>query len=291
VLAAGLDWGDDRLVSALQQLRKMFLMPATGKDGSTLALGQNTQALVREVYSGSEAYRRVERNVKSIAGKLKTSVSENKLVENILRQARFLSHKHNHEEAENILLEAVVSYPGRSDIHANLAWTQRRKMDFASARMNFQRAHDLGNCNADAYWHWSEMEALNNVWGASATAAEQGLKKFPHDQGLLFRHGYALHRLGKELLAEGDEDSGRKLALRADRQLRQALKGGDDIDRNYTLTYQIYRALVLNHESLNDTASLAATFTEWSRTCPEDEVCRSEMKRIRLKYPKLPPIT
>ena len=285
VLAAGLDWGDDRLVSALQQLRNMFLMPATGKDGLTLALGQNTQALVREVYSGSEAYRRVERNVKSIAGKLKTSVSENKLVEKILRQARFLSHKHNHEEAERILLEAISSFPGRSDIHATLAWTQRRKKDFASARMNFQRAHDLGNCNADAYWHWSEMEASNNEWGASANAAEQGLKRFSHDQGLLFRNGYALHRLGKELLAEGDEDSGRKLALRADRQLRQALKGGDDIDRNYTLSYQIYRALVLNHEGLNDMASLAATFAEWSRACPEDEVCKSEMKRIRQKYP------
>ena len=291
VLAAGLDWGDDRLVSALQQLRKMFLMPATGKDGSTLALGQNTQALVREVYSGSEAYRRVERNVKSIAGKLRTSVSENKLVEQTLRQARFLSHKHNHEEAERIILEAIASFPGRSDIHANLAWSQRRKKDFASARMNFQRAHDLGNCNADAYWHWSEMEALNNEWGASATAAEQGLKRFPHDQGLLFRNGYALHRLGKELLAEGDEDSGRKLALRADRQLRQALKGEDDIDRNYTLTHQIYRALVLNHEGLNDMASLTATFAEWSRACPEDEVCKSEMKRIRQKYPSFSAIT
>jgi tetratricopeptide (TPR) repeat protein len=291
VLAAGLDWGDDRLVSALQQLRNMFLMPATGKDGSTLALGQNTQALVREVYSGSEAYRRVERNVKSIAGKLKTSVSENRLVENILRQTRFLSHKHDYDEAESILLESITNFPGRSDIHANLAWTQRRKKDFASARMNFQRAHDLGNCNADAYWHWSEMEALNNEWGASATAAEQGLKRFPHDQGLLFRHGYALHRLGKELLTEDDEDSGRKLALRADRQLRQALKGGDDIDRNYTLTNQIYRALVLNHESLNDIASLAVTFNEWSRAYPEDEVCRSEMKRIRQKYPNFPSIT
>lgn len=290
VLAAGLDWGDDRLASALQQLRKMFLMPTKGKDGATLALGQNTQALVREVYSGSEAYRRVERNVKSIVGKLKTSASENNTVEIVLRQARFLSHKHNHEEAESILLEAVTSFPGRSDIHANLAWTQRRKKDFASARMNFQRAHDLGNFNSDAYWHWSEMEASNQEWGASAIAAEQGLKKFPHDQGLLFRQGYALHRQGKELLTEGDEDSGKKLAIKADRQLRQALKGGDDVNRNYTLIYQIYRAIVLNLEGLDDVASLASIFGEWSRSCPEDDTCRSEMKRLRARYPSLPAI-
>lgn len=290
VLAAGLDWGDDRLTSALQQLRKMFLMPTKGKDGATLALGQNTQALVREVYSGSEAYRRVERNVKSIGGKLKISVSENLSVDNILRQARFLSHKHDHDAAELILLEAVTNFPARSDIHANLAWTQRRKKDFASARMNFQRAHDLGDCNADAYWHWSEMEASNQEWGASASAAAQGLTKFPYDQGLLFRKGYALHRQGRELVAEGDEDNGKKLAVKADHQLRQALKGGDDSGRNYTLIYQIYRALVLNLEALQNLESLALVLGEWSRACPEDDTCRSEMKRLRSKFLSLPVI-
>lgn len=288
VLAKGLNWGDDRLASALQQLRKMFLMPTKSKDGSTLALGQNTQLLVREVYSGTEAYRRVERNVKSIAGSLKASTPENKTVASILKQARILSHKHDHVQAESILLEAVTKFPGRSDIHANLAWTQRRKKDYASARMNFQRAHELGTCNADAYWHWSEMEALNQEWGASAFAAEQGLKNFPHDQGLLFRHGYALHRQGKELIGEGDKDEGAKLSIKADRQLRLALQQGSDAGRNYSLAYQIYRAIVLNYEALDDAESLRRMVTEWAQMHPEDDTCRTELQRLRSKYPSLP---
>lgn len=286
-LAGGLDWGDDRLASALQQLRKMFLMPTKGKDGSTLALAQNTQALVREVYSGSEAYRRVERNIKSIVGNLKTSASEDKSVESILKHCRFLSHKQDHEEAERILLEAVDNFPGRSDIHANLAWTQRKRKDYASARMNFQRAHELGKCNADAYWHWSEMEASNQEWGASATASENGIKKYPYDQGLLFRHGYALHRQGRELTVEGECESGYRLSLKADRILRQALERGDDARRNYTLIYQIYRAIVLNLESLEDVESLGGALNEWSSVCPEDDICRSETMRLRAKFPQL----
>jgi len=285
LLTAGLDWGDERLASALQQLRNMFLMPMKQKDGSTLALGQNTQSLVREVFSGTEAFRRVERNIKSVAGELKTSHAESKSVESILKQARYLSHTQDHREAENILIQALSDFPGRSDIHATLAWIQRRSKDYASARMNFQRAHVLGNCNADAYWHWSEMEAFNQEWGSSSQAAEYGLEKYTHDQGLLFRHGYALHRQGRELIIEGDDEGGRRLALKADRQLRQALGRGDDVDRNYTLIFQIYRAIVLNLEALGDLKSLSMILSEWSKRCPEDDVCKSEMQRLHGRFP------
>jgi hypothetical protein len=78
-----------------------------------------------------------------------------------------------------------------------------------------------------------------------------------------------------------------KLATKADRILRQALKRGDDETRNYTLIYQIYRAIVLNLEGLEDMVSLRRILDEWSSAYPEDDTCRSETMRLRAKFPSL----
>ena len=176
-----------------------------GKKGFTL--GQNTQLLVRDVFSDTEAYRRMERSIKAAAGKLRTSSSEDQRVGTIIKQVRYLAHSQP-EEAERIVETAIEQYPARSDLYATLAWVQRKSDNFASARVNFKRSHDLGACNADAYWHWSAMEASLKEWNASAQAAELGIAKCPDDQGLLFRLGYALQRQGKELILEDESDAG-----------------------------------------------------------------------------------
>jgi hypothetical protein len=287
VLCRGLDWREDRLLTAMQQLRKMFLMPSQKVSGSAqvLALNQNTQLLVKDVFSETEAYRRTERMIKAATGALKTKRSEDQRVDAILRSARFLAHQWRADEAEAEVQAATDQFPGRPDLYATLAWIQKKRKDFASARMNFRRAHELGCNNPDAYWHWSEMEAANKEWNASAQAAELGVQKFKQDQGLLFRLGYAFHRQGRELILEGDLDQGAKCCRQAQELLERALHRHDAEVRNYSLLNQIYRAMALNLEALDDSALLPSLFARWKKECPGDAFRETEYQRLRQKYP------
>ncbi len=152
--------------------------------------------------------------------------------------------------------------------------------------MNFKRAHELGLDDRDAYWHWSEMEAANGEWKASAESAELGLEKFRNDQGLLFRLGCALHRQGKELIIEGDSAGGDKLCRRAHTFLEQALNIRTSEDRNFTLRGQLHRAIVLNLEAINDGVTLTRQLALWQRELPNDGYFQREYERLREKYPQ-----
>jgi tetratricopeptide (TPR) repeat protein len=288
ILCRGLDWSEERLVDALQQLQKMFLMPTNnpsgGKKGFTL--GQNTQLLVQEVFSGTEAYRRMERSIKAATGELRTRRSEDQRVDALLKQARYLAHS-KLEEAEKIVEDATEQYPARSDLYATLAWIQLKSENFAAARMNFKRSHDLGTCNADAYWHWSAMESRLKEWNASMNAAELGVAKYPEDQGLLFRLGSALQRQGKELMSEDDSDAGLKSLKRARAYLDRALNHKNPDGRNRSLQPQIFRAMALTIESMEDWSALPSLFARWKSECPEDDFQETERLRLVTKCPSL----
>ena len=284
----GLDWQSERLADAMQQLRKMFLVPTTkaSMNAQLLALNRNVQILVSEVFRDSENYRRTERTMKAAAGKLKTKQSENEKVSRILSRARLLANQYRVAEAEAEVQTALMEYSGRADIHATIAWLQKKNNDFASARMNFNRAHELGCNERDAYWHWADLEAANNEWKASATAAELGIQKFGDEQGLLFRLGYALHRRGREFILEGDSSAGTKLCGKAKEKLERARDIHNSEERNYTLRNQIYRAIALNLEALSDGGALARHFAQWQMECPNDHKCETEYQRLRLRFPQ-----
>jgi hypothetical protein len=287
-LCCGLDWKEERLLNAMLQLRKMFLMPSQQASGGAqvLALNGNTQLLVKEVFAETEAYRRTQRMIKAATGALRTKQSEDKRVISILSQARLLANQWHAEEAEAQVVAAQQEFPGRADIHATLAWIQKKRRDYASARINFKRAHELGSNDRDTFWHWSDMEATNEEWAASAKAAQLGIHKFGEDQGLLFRLGYALHRQGRELTHQGDEQDGSHLCREAQGILERARTLGDSESRNYSLRNQIYRAIVLNLEALDEEVMIAKHFILWENACPGDSVRESEYQRLRQKYPR-----
>lgn len=282
-ICRGLNWPEDRLVTSLQQLRNMFLMPEidTSTGHHHLALNRNLATLVIEVFRGSAAFRRTERFMKAAKGELQTKRSEDLRVEACLRRARLLVRENGLEEAESIVANCLKDFPARADIYATLAWINKKRRDFASARMHFIRAHELGSRDPDMYWHWSEMEAGNLEWKASADAAALGVEKFGDGQGLLYRQGYALLRHGRELIVEEKSPDGKKFCCRAKAILAKAANNHGSEDRNYTLRSQIARAVALNLETLEEWSELADHFTEWGADAPQDPYFRKEYQRLR----------
>jgi hypothetical protein len=284
-LCRGLDWSEERLINAMSQLRKMFLMPSqkAAGPGNYLTLNRNTQVLVIDIFRNTEAYRRTDRLIKAATGSLRTKRSEDHEVGVLLDRAGFLVKQWRADEAEMEVQAATGRFPGRGDLFAALAWVQKKRSDFASARLNFKRAHELRCDQRDLYWHWSDMEAMNEEWTASAKAAELGIARFGLDQGLFFRLGYALHRQGRELMREGED--AKEICRRAHDILEQARDLKDCEARNYSLRNQIYRAVALNLEALDDGRELAKHFAKWLKDCPGDPKWDSEYQRLRQRYP------
>jgi hypothetical protein len=263
-------------------------MPTVDRSGGVglLALNHNIRVLVLEVFRGTEAYRRTERSMKAAMGALRTSRSEDAQVESRLRRARLLTNQGKELAAEAEVRQLVAEFPARADVHGTLAWINKKAGEFATARLNFQRAVDLGCKDRDTFWHWSEMEAANGEWKASSDAARLGVAKFPGDQGLLFRLGYALHRQGKELILEDDSLVGVKLCREAQGILDNALAMRTSEDRNFSLRNQIFRAITLNLEILDEGKALARCIAEWQKECPNDPCGETEYQRLRQKYPQ-----
>ena len=273
-------------MDALSRLRRMFLVPTREGSGAKeqLSLNRNTIALVRDVFSDSEAYRRMDRFLKAAKGELRPRRTEDRQVAVLLRRTTLLVRQFKSAEAESELESAIERFPGRDDIVAMLAWVQKSMGDCASARDNFRRAHELGCDQRDAYWHWSDLEATAEEWSAAAKAAEMGIERCGRDKGLLYRLGYALHRQGKELLIDGEDGS--KLCRRAAGILEDARTAPQHNSKNFSLSRQIYRAIALNLEALDDGPTLALHMSKWQSECPNDQYFISEYDRLRQKFPQ-----
>jgi tetratricopeptide (TPR) repeat protein len=292
-LTRALNWDIERILPALEQLKLMFLVPSPKQkeDDRKLALNQNTKKLVRDIFSGKDSYRRVQRQMQAAMGQLSTKRKEEQRVSQTLRKARLLANQCRPEEAEQLLRNLLIEYPGRADIHANLGWICKKQDRVTDARDEFKRAHELQCRDKDAYWHWSDLEAKHEEWTSSEQVADFGLNIFPGDQGLLFRKGYALHRRAKEEYHQGSEEKGEKLCKRSISILEESLKARNGEERNSSIFAQIYRSLVLTAEILKDGDCVKKYLADWNHQCPNDYNYRTEYDRLRPKFPDyLPPL-
>lgn len=286
-LGRALDWDMNRVVDALEQLKLMFLVPSPRQigDDTRLALNQNTKKLVLDVFDDTDSYRRVQRQMQAANGQLQTKRDEERRVSQTLRRARRFTNQCRPRDAERLLQNLLAEYPGRGDIHANLAWTYKKEGRVTDARQEFRRAHELRCHDRDAYWHWSDLEATEEEWTASEEIAELGLKVFPGDQGLLFRKGYALHRRAKEEHNAGVANNAPKSCEKAISLLENSLKAGNAEEKNSSILTQTYRALVLTAETLGDGERVRRYLAQWNERCPFDRRYESEYERLRFKFP------
>jgi len=292
-LVKALNWSLSRVLEALEQLKLMFLIPSRSQieDDTKLALNQNTKRLVLLVFDGTDSYRRVQRQMQAAMGQLSTRRQEEQHVSQILRKARVLANQSRPKEAEQHLIDLLNEYPGRADIHAHLGWVYKKQDNVTDARYEFKRAHELQCRDKDAYWHSSDLEAKHEEWTSSEQIADFGLKIFPADPGLLFRKGYALHRLAKEEYYQGSEEKAKKLCERTISLLEESLKARNGEERNSSILAQTYRSLVLTAEILKDGLCVKKYLAEWNHRCPSDDNYRTEYDRLRPKFPDhLPPL-
>jgi len=278
----------EAVTAALQELQKLFLVPKPrlidGKE--RFEINVNTRSLVRDVYSNSEDYRRIQTAQRTISSGV-PKVGRG-AVGALIRQAMYLLGVAKYQEAEELLLKGLKAHESNPDLFGVLglvykAWRPTARL--TDAREKFQRAWQLKNAKPEMYGHWCRMEIREQEWTKAAEAAGKGLERLPDNRLLLYFSGYAKSRLAKEFQAGLHRGKAEKEMMEARRDLETALKANRDLDeKGKSLNPDIYRALVLVCEMAEDLRSLRHYFDLWKKEYPDDPDAATEWERISRKY-------
>jgi hypothetical protein len=273
----------ERLAAALAELQRLFLVakPHLIEGEQRFEVNINTRALVIKVEASSDLFRRIESAYKAVSGKV-PDVGRGEIGA-IIRQAVFHVRNHAQPKAEELLIKALEKYGENRDLLAFLGWVYRTwdPPRVNDARERFKRAHQLKYPGEEMYRHWSQMEINEREWSRAARAAEYGLKLIATSRLLLYLAGYSRSRLGKELLGGLHRERAKEELMLAKDSLERALMPPELLDLDArNLNADIFRALVLNSELLQDPPLLHSYLKRWQEEHPDDPNLQSERSRL-----------
>ena len=276
--------GDEDVGSALQELQRLFLVPAPKfvEGEQRFNLNINTRTLVREVYRQTDEWRRVKSAYKSITMGLPTGGRSK--VGAIIRQCGLLVRSGGQEEAERVMANALADRPGDPDLYGFSGWIYKswEPPRLTDARKQFVRAGQLKCLKEDMYEHWARMEMKQREWTKAASAAEEGLKLLPDSVVLSYLAGRVRSELSKELLGGLHHDRASEEAGVAQQHLERALASVRPGDR--LSVPDVCRALVLLSETLANSRGIARFLRRWKRAAPTDNVLDWETQRLQDKF-------
>lgn len=277
----------DQLASALGELQGLFLIPRPRliEGEERYELNANTRLLIHERFRSSDLWRRLDNARRSLRGELPTA--GNKQVQAVIRQAVLMVRQHDQRGAEQLLKNAVEKYPNDPNLLGFLGWVYKASEPprITDAREIFQRAWELKSKNVEMYKHWARMEAELREWTRAAEAAERGLRWAVDNRELLYAAGYARSRLARELAGGQHHERARRENENAHRLLERALRSPEELDiGERKRSSDIYRALVLNCDALEDATGVYQYLDLWLLEHPEDDVAWSEYGRLSEKY-------
>lgn len=284
-----------QLESALIEVQRLFMIPGPRYIAGEprFVMNTNTRALVLQVMSQTDLYRRLEAAANALWEQLAPSAERSFEVSTYLKYTSALVKLGRHQEAEELLLnEALTKYPNESDLLGQLGWVymnwEPRRVTQAGEK--FARASALKCKRWDVYWYWWKMECEEAEWAAAVKAAKAGLKRFPDDWKLKFAAGYAGTRLGRELQHGLFTQRARDELLSAKEHLEDALTlvpAGELSLEDRQLHSDLLRALVLNSEALRNVPKLGSYLGRWCNEHPDDRDTLTECARLSKKFPNL----
>jgi len=279
---------EEQLRSDLKDLQRLFLVPKPQliEGEQRFDININTRVLVRKVLGGSDRYRKIEAAYKAVTEKLPRRVGRGD-VGAIIRQATFHVRTQEQPSAEKLLQQALEKYPNDPELMGFLGWVYKawEPSRVTDARIHFRRACQLKCSNSEMYKHWARLELEEHEWTSAAEAAEKGLEYSPDSRQLLFQAGYARSRLARELSARLFNDRAETEARKSQVLLLRALKSPEDLEaRERKMNADVYRALVLNCEVLQDEQGLREFFPRWLGEHPDDRYAASEWLRLAARF-------
>jgi tetratricopeptide (TPR) repeat protein len=277
----------DQLAAALGELQGLFLLPKPVliEGEGRYQVNTNTRLLVDELFRSTDNWRRLENARRSLRGDLPTA--GNKQVQGLIRQAVLMVRQREQQEAEVLLKNALEKYPSDPNLLAFLGWVYKASEPprITDARATFRRASELRCKNVEMYKHWARLEIEQREWTKAAEAAEQGLRWDANNRELLYAAGYARSRLARELAGSLHPERARQECETAQGLLERAVKSPEKLEvGERRLSSDIYRALVLNCDALDDAGGVYKYLDSWLAEHPDDGNAWSEYGRLSEKH-------
>ena len=280
-MATLLSIGDERVLSAIEELRNLFFMsrPSYVEGVPRFTVGATTALLVDEVMQGTYEYDQICRAVEYYEKQATVSGYERGRIGEVHRTVRLLIERGEFEEAERVLDQALAELPSNPDLMGSRGylfkhWSPPRLVDADSA---FSLAADLHSRNPAVYWEWADLHMAQKDYGSAASAAERGLQECGTHPQLLRIAGAARRDLGNRLarnFAQGRSIEEYRLARG---HFQMMLESNDKSDPRY-------------HVSVRDFYFLNITLLDRMATVDSNEDYSLAIRELALEWRKVEPV-
>jgi hypothetical protein len=287
-LEAILGIGEDEALAAVQELESRFLVPTPEivEGVPTYCAHRNLEVLVRKDLRTDPTKLWLRNAVENV---LRVKVQDSDVVE-VARQVAVRLQGGRFLEALRLAEQALTARPNSPDLLALRAdvLSKQKPPRMVDARLDWERAHELGLSRRDAYLRWASAEDHSADWKRMFNAAEAGLERMKgRDPWLCQASGYAASRMGQALLKGLDYETGQEWLERAESRLREALKQFKTSKASDYQLGRVYRALIVNAQYLREQrrgAQVVYWTLQWLDQSPDSAEAREEARRQAERY-------
>ena len=280
--------GEDEALAAVQELESRFLVPAPEivEGVPAYRAHRNLEVLVRKDLRTDPTKLWLRNAVENV---LRVRVQDSDVVD-IARQVAVRLRSGRVLEALRVAEQALADRPNSPDLLALRAevLSKQKPSRMVDARLDWERAHELGLSQRDAYLRWANAEDRARDWKRMFNAAEAGLTQMRNrDPWLCQTSGYAASRLGQALLRGLDYETGQEWLERAESRLREALKQFNIVNTSDYQLGRVYRALIVNAQYLRDQrrdSQVVYWTLQWLDQSPDSPEAREEARRQTERY-------
>jgi tetratricopeptide (TPR) repeat protein len=266
-----LEFSEDRLLSALQELQTLFLFPRIPavEGEQRYQVNLNTKKLVRLVEGQRGLYERIENVSKALAGKL-PNIGHG-IVSSLIRQAQLRFNADQTAEAESILLKAIEKYPNAPDLRGFLGYVYKRMGRTADARNQFEAAYKIKARNLDMFLHWINLEISEKDWSRALNVADRAIKILPDPYEIVERKVAALRQAGFDLYGGLHREKATKMWADAVDEVKLRIRSPEELAAGKRhLNASMYYTMVVCLDMLNRFRERNHWLELWEKEHPDD---------------------
>jgi tetratricopeptide (TPR) repeat protein len=282
-----LEFSEDRIHSALDELQTLFLFPKPSfvEGEQRFEINLNTKQLVRVVEGSNDLYARVERASMVVRGQL-AHVGQG-VIGSLIRQAQLRLNANREGEAEQILLGGIEKHP-HADLHSFLAYVYKRLGRTADARKHFELAYKLKSSRADMYLQWINMEMTEKEWSKAIAVADKGLKSIPEFHEMAERLVFAKRQAGFDFHRGLHKEKAQGMWREAVGDFKFALRAPEDLGSGERhINASLFCSAVICLDMLGEHEERDRYLRQWAAEHPDDprvERQRDFLEQKRRRY-------
>lgn len=278
-----LEFSEDRLITAVDELQTLFLVPRPKviEGEQRFVINLNTRKLVRLVAANTDLYARIERASKAITGQL-PDVGQG-IISALIRQSQLRLNSGRNQEAETLMLQAIDKYPNAPDLHGFLGYIHRRMGRIVDARAQFEAAHKHKAKRADNYLQWVKMELAEKEWSKAIAAADKGLKILPDLYEALQLKTYAKRQAGFDFHRGLHYEKAEKMWREAVEDVKNGIKSPERLQPGERdINAAMLATIVICLDMLSEFRERDRWLKQWETEHPDDpQVARQKEFLIR----------